>query len=183
MAYIKVEAPFKNAGNNWLLKQLFVETWYNLPEDRRFYQPVFSLRARPGFIDCRATFLEENDPTGYKWAIKHLKSVDHLSKLLTCPWFAREYKDWVDEIKYKLKAEAVQRLIEIASGDSPQALQASKYLAAAEWDKATYSRGRPSKEEMTGELKRLVSTMTTEEEDAERIGLIVTPGVQSASNS
>jgi hypothetical protein len=70
----------------------------------------------------------------------------------------------------KNRADAIQKIKQIADeGNDTQALQASKYLAEAGWDKQA-ARGRPSKEELKGELKRLANLSEQTNEDLERIG-------------
>lgn len=168
--------PYKNASGVWLSVQLFIERWYLLAESERGYTPVFSFQGREGYIDCRSTFIECNDPTGYKWAMKYLNSWDHMDKLLRSQWFVKEFESWVAELEQKLKSEAVQNIMEIAAQPGPQAYLASKYIASHDWKPRPHGRGRPSKEELSGELKRAADMITREEADAERMGLQVIQG-------
>jgi hypothetical protein len=143
----------------------------------RIYQPIFSFIGDfPNLINARTSFLELRDPTGYRWAMKYLGSYEHFENLRESPWFESEYQAWLREYKIMIKSEAVQKIIEIASEDSPQAFQASKYLASADWEKAAYGRGRPSQAELKGELKKAVTLLQAEDEDAQRMGLKVIPG-------
>ena len=144
---------------------------------KRPIDPQFSLYGGiPDVIDAKATFLELNDPTGYKWALKYLGNYEHYKVLTKCTWFQKALDTWMDELKTKLKSEAIEKVSQIAQGASPQALPAAKYLASAEWEKATSGRGRPSKEELRGELKKAIEKLTIEEEDAQRIGLTLIQG-------
>lgn len=132
---------------------------------------MFSLTGRDGYINARTTFIELQDPTGYKWAQKYLASWEHMERLLKAPWFVKEFEEWVAELEMKLKSEAIQKVIEIASQPGPQAYLAAKYIAAHDWKTRLHGRGRPSKEELSGELKRAADIITREDEDAKRIGL------------
>jgi hypothetical protein len=165
------EPPYKNSMNQWLTVQLFYERWSQLSEVDRAYTPVFSLGGLPGYIDCRKTFLEVADPTGYLWAMKYLGSWQHFEKLLKCTWFTPEFESWVSELKMLQRSLALENIRRIASEPGPQHYLANKFIATGEVDKALHGRGRPSNEEVRGELKRHVDSLTSLKEDAERIGL------------
>lgn len=163
--------PYKSDGNTWLTRTLFVEMARLFP-DVTSYEPVFSLNDDiPGYINCRKTFVSLKDPTGYKWAMKYLQSWEHFEKLLQAEWFVEAYQGWLKELKIKLKSEAIERISKIAQEASPQALPANKYLATHDWEKAASDRGRPSKAELKGELKKQVKLLEQEQDDAKRIGL------------
>lgn len=134
--------------------------------------PIFSLyQKRPGLICCRDTFIELNDPTGYKWAMEYLGSWEHWNILMKSTWFVEAYNVWIAELEMKIRSEAIIRLQEIANGDSSQAISAAKYLATLDYKKASV-RGRPSKEELKGEMARLVKLTSEEQDDYERIRVV-----------
>ena len=65
----------------------------------------------------------------------------------------------------------MKAIINAATVDEKSSFQAMKYLADNEYlDKKT-KRGRPSKEEVSAELRREVEINKTFKDDAERIGL------------
>lgn len=169
-------ALYKSVNGMFYTKALFKEySQQTLSE----IDPVFTLQVeRPGFICARTTFLAEGDPTGYKWAMKYLGDWHHWKKLMNCPWFREAYDVWMEEFKASLRAEALDNIRAIASGGSSQALAAAKYLATYDWEKAT--KGRPSKAEIAGELKRQVRMMEEQDEDAERIGLKTVPNSKTS---
>lgn len=176
-----MEAPYIAGNGHFYTAAIFLEAWKpnqfnNSQVSERPVEAVFSLNGEPGYIDARATFLELEDPTGYKWAIQYLKSWKHFVILMRSDWFKDAVDSWVDELKLILKARAIQKLVEIASGASPQALQAAKYLAAAEWEKAATGRGRPSREVVKGELAKTMKALRDTQGDAERMGLKVVQG-------
>lgn len=176
--FTKLTAPYKSKKNQWYTSVLFHERWVDTPIVDRVVDCQFSLYGDyPHLINCKATFIELGDPTGYTWTMKYLGSWDHWLRLLRAPWFQVAVDLWVQELKVKLKAEAVLKVRDIASGSSPQALPASKYLAQAEWDEVPVrARGRPSKAEVKGELNRAVKLLDEEKEDMKRIGLSVVQG-------
>ena len=163
--------PYKNHQNQWYTATLFYEMWVDLLVQNRVYDPVFSLfEDRPGLINARKTFVELGDPTGYKWAIQYLGDYRHWQRLIKTKWFQEAVAAWTAELEVKQQSEAIQKLREVASGETSQAVVAAKYLATAEYKKAP--RGRPSKSEVAAEAKK----MAEEDEDAKRIGLQVING-------
>lgn len=167
--------PYKTPTNSWFTKALFYEQ-YNMYtiEKRPSIKPVFTLyNDQPGLINARKTFVELGDPSGYKWAIKYLGDYDHWRFLMECSWFREAYEVWMNELNMKLQSEAIDRIKEIASNPTDkQSLVANKWLASKPWQEKTTNRGRPSKAELQGEMKRHVEALTAEEEDAKRIGLL-----------
>lgn len=175
-----LKPPFKSCKNQWYTSVLFRERWVDIPIEDRVVDCQFSLYGDyPSLINCKATFIELADPTGYQWATQYLGSWDHWERLLRAPWFQEAVETWVRELKVKLKQEAIQKVREIAQGSSPQSLPASKYIAGADWEGTKSVRGRPSKEELRGKLKESVKLIQEEQEDMKRIGLTVIPGGRS----
>lgn len=168
--------PYKGENGIWLTEAIFWERATEKPASQRPYEPVFSLYDdRPGLINCRTTFVNLKDPTGRKWALTYLRDWNHWLRLMRCAWFREAYEVWITELNLQLKSEAIARAIEIMNGDNgAQALAAAKFLATAEYDKT--ARGRPSKAEINGELKKAAEALTVEDEDLKRIGLKVING-------
>jgi hypothetical protein len=130
-------------------------------------KPVFSLSERDGYVSARLTFLEERDPTGVTWAEKWLEGVNHLNRLLQADWFREAFEVWQSECEQLLQSEALDKIRTISNSSSPAAFQAAKYLAGKDWKKN--SRGRPSKAELAGALKKEVDRMSAEDHDLARI--------------
>lgn len=168
---------FKGANGQYFTQTLFQETWVCLPLDGRAQPPVFSLHEdKEGCINARKTFVALQDPTGYEWAMQYLDgSYPHFQRLLRCTWFREAYESWLEELRMKMRVKALKTIREIASGEvegTPQAtiLAAARYVAEAGWEKRE-TRGRPSKEELKGELRNQANILSQEREDMERIGL------------
>lgn len=169
--------PYKGKNGAFLTKTLFYESMRIYVDPP--YNPVFCLYGeRPGLISCQKTFIEERDPTGYKWAIKYLGEYEHFKRLMKIKYFQEAYDTWIEELNELIRSEAIQRVQEILlTGQPAQQLQAAKWLASKEWEEvAKTRRGRPSKTEVEGELKRQVQLSKQEQEDLERIGLRVING-------
>lgn len=170
---------FKGKNGGWMTQSLFWDKWVNLTDDNRYCKPVFTFDVdRKGLINCKATFIEVGDPTGYEWAMKYLESYDHWLYLMKRDWFAIEAASWKDELLVKIKSTAIKRIQELSTGpNAATALAAAKYVAEQAWDKN--SPGRPTKEKVTGEMKRLTRDVEQTNEDMARLGLTVIKGGNS----
>lgn len=168
-----MKPPYKTPTNSWYTKSLFWEQASMYDAARKTECPIiFTLyNDRAGLVNARKTFVELGDPSGYKWAMKYLGDYEHWRVLMNCSWFKDAYEVWMNELTMKLQSEAMDRIREIAQTEGQQALVANKWLASKPWQEKATGRGRPSKAEVTGELKRHVQALTAEEEDAKRIGL------------
>lgn len=173
-----MKPPYKSV-NNYFTVALFAEMQHRTADTSAGkISPVFSLYSdMPGLINAQQTFIDERDPTGYRWAMKYLKSWKHWQLLCKLGWFQEALAIWKDALTHELKAEAIAKIIEISSGESSQALAAAKYVAEEGWEpKAT--KGRPSKEMVDGKVKELARAVQAQNEDAARIGLKVINGGQ-----
>lgn len=162
---------YKASNGTWRTGSLFWER--AMPSDT----PVFTLyEKREGYISARDTFVALEDPTGYKWALEYLGDWEHFQKLMKAPWFVDAFNSWNEQLHIKLKSEAISKIKEIGEGSGNNALAAQKYLAEKGWEKAENKRGRPTRAELKGELKRQAAILSDEDVDAERIGLRVVGG-------
>lgn len=173
--------PYRGENNIWLTEAIFYERAIEKPRDKWACEPVFSLyEDRPGLINARTTFVNLRDPTGRKWALTYLGDWNHWLRLMKCPWFREAYDTWISELNLQFKSEAISKVYEILHGENgAQALAAAKFLSSEEWDKK--ARGRPSKAELDGELKRAAQALSVEDEDLKRIGLKVINGGKGAN--
>lgn len=169
--------PYKGEKGHWLMRPLFVDIpMPHATEDdtRRNYEPIFSLYGPvEGYIDVRTTFIELEDPTGLLWAERYLGSWEHWKRLQEASWFATELSKWRDELDAIELSRAIKKIKELSQGDTSAALPAAKYLAEKGWQKA---RGRPSKAEIAGELKKQVEIVEAHTNDAARMGLTIVQG-------
>lgn len=79
--------------------------------------------------------------------------------VMRCQWFRDAYEVWITELNLQLKSEAIAKALEIMNGENgAQALAAAKFIATAEYDKNI--RGRPSKQELEGQLKKAAEALT-----------------------
>lgn len=167
-----MKPPYKSETNQWYTLALFWDKVIDTPIERRTIKPIFTLHDdKEGYICARKTFVELGDPSGYKWAIKYLGDYQHWKALEKCKWFQAALAEWRHELMIKEQSEALDTIREISKRDGDkQQLPAARYLAEFGRDKS--GRGRPSKAEITGELKRSVELLSVEDEDLKRIGLV-----------
>jgi len=167
-----VASKYTNGNGIRYTQCLFWEEWIKLPEERRAINPPFTLyNDKPGLVNGRTTFVDMGDPTGYTWAMKYLGDYEHWLKLCNCNWFKPALEVWQNELKQKVRSRALERIRTIQDkGSESQSLAAAKYLAGFEWEKG--SRGRPSKAEVAGELKKQVQLLEAEDDDYNRIKLV-----------
>lgn len=71
------------------------------------------------------------------------------------------------DLELTLRAEALQRLLELASSDTKDSFNANKLILESPW--TTKQRGRPSNEEVTNNLKDLVNLELSLQEHLNRV--------------
>lgn len=169
---------FRNPVNNQrYTKQLFYDMYINLPYAVRTTEPLFTLHHDvEGYTNFRKEYIKDRDPTGYKTAVRLLENYDHFLLLMKSSWFAEAKKIWDEELSAKLEAEATDVALSIMKD---QDLKPTERLAAAKLilgkakatgkpDKAP--RGRPTKEEVQGNLKIETEAEKALNDDLARIG-------------
>jgi hypothetical protein len=174
----KRKPPYRSASGAFFTKALFLEPNVNtrIQDRAEGIEPIFTLQGgKPGYIDARKTFVELEDPTGYKWAMLYLESWDHFEMLTKAQWFRDALEDWRREIDVRLASKGLDKLKAFLSDpDLPQAqaITVAKYLANKEY-KEKAVKGRPSKADVASEMKHAIKQATIEDDDATRIGLRV----------
>lgn len=168
--------PYKSVNGMWYTEALFVDRMWNRPQKNWIIKPIFTFfDKKDGYICGQETFIELGDPTGYKWAMTYLGDYNHWLKLMRTPWFPEIVETWREHLATRLRADALEKVRELAASDSSQALAAAKYLAEEGW-KPKAAKGRPSKDAINGALKQAVKQAQEHETDAERIGLRIVSG-------
>lgn len=135
--------------------------WLSVKNDENDPRPVL-----------RELFIETRDITGYTLATKYLGGWRHFEHLLKCRWFRNEWDKWQEELFMLIQSEALLKINELATLDGPTALSAAKFLSTKEWEKAPPKRGRPSKEEVTGEMKQQVKILAGLQKDYQKLTVI-----------
>lgn len=171
----KIEFPFKNNNNQRYTKQLFLETWRELPIEDRVVEPAFTLYLdKEGLINLGKEYVNDADPSGYTTSLRIFGEYAYWTYLLKRPWFREAVDSWNQELDAKLYAEGIEKIRQIAMSEDKGALVAAKFLVQQGYKNKedTKGRGRPSKAEVDNALKRAVESAKDIEEDAKRIGLV-----------
>jgi len=140
------------------------------------YKSYFTLRDYDyeDHISMKRKYLEINDPTEYRVAQKLLGSWKHWQRLQEAPWFRKHLAQWREELAISLESRELDRMIEFSKKDDPTGYQATKTLLER-WDKhlkpRIETRGRPSKEEIEGNLHDALEDRNMLQEEAERLGI------------
>lgn len=183
-----IDNPFRSpfSGSRYA-RVLFWEEQQKLPIEDRLIEPMFTLQVdKPGLVNFRKAYVEMADPTGYKMGMRYLEDFAHWQMLMKSPWFRDAKERWDVELDAKLAGEGLATIRAYADGIegvSPAIqFQAAKYLAnnlyrgsnasAAAPPYTGKKRGRPSKEEIEGNLKIETADAQTLAADLDRIRLV-----------
>ena len=176
-------SPFRHPVTNVrYTRLLFWDQHQLLPIDSRTREPLFTLHHdKEGLTNLRRSYVALGDPTGYKLAQLHLEDYSHWQLLMKCPWFKEAKEIWDVELDAKLASEGLDTIKLYADGIeglSPAVqLTAAKYLADKAYKKNAApskgpGRGRPTKEEVEGNLKIDTAAAAELEADLARIRLV-----------
>jgi hypothetical protein len=174
----KAKYPFKNDSGQRYSKQLFRDLWVNLPVEGRTVHPCFTLHDDvEGYINFGREYINLEDTTGYKIAMRYFKTYDFWEFLMRSPWFREAKAVWDREIEAKLQAEALTAIRRIAADEEDKGrLSAAKFLYEAAGGVAKKNgprvrggAGRPSKEEVQGIIKQEAEDQKSLLSDLERI--------------
>lgn len=168
---------FRGGNNIRYTQQLFYEPSMEMG-NRRVIEPMYSLYDDvEGLINFGKEYVKDMDPTGYKTSLRLLENYDHWQQLSRTRWFKEAKIEWDKELAAKMEQEAtdILRGIALDSDLKPaERISAAKAIlgrakAVKAPEKAPTTRGRPTNEEVTGELKRQASLTKEELEDLKRI--------------
>jgi|TARA_R110002012_G_scaffold65654_2_gene172284 hypothetical protein len=140
---------FKDSGGKWRTQGLFLETSYD-PNAMFTLTDTDKTWKGNKYPSLRQLYLATDDPTEYTFATKHLGGWMHWKRLRGNKMLAKKFDEWQDELAIKLASKGVKIAIEIAADGGT--FQAAKWLADSGWK--TRLAGRPSKDEIEGELKK-----------------------------
>lgn len=142
-------SKFKDKQGKWFTQALFLEMGYKpqamftLDDKDKTYEGVI-------YPSLKRLYLEAEDPTEYDISVSHLGGWNHWKRLRGNKLIAKHLDEWKEELNVKLTAKGVKLAVKIASEGGT--FQAAKWLADTGWEKRIA--GRPSKDEVEGELKK-----------------------------
>ena len=113
-------------------------------------------------------FMSTLDPTEYKFAIKHVGGWEVWQAMLKIPRVKTKVDKWRRELDIKIRSEALARILEASQGETRDALSANKYLLEANF-LGKEKVGRPSKEAIATEAKKIVARNEQIIEDHKRL--------------
>jgi hypothetical protein len=152
---------FKDEKGRFIVQGLFLEDRYNT--DLAVYTYADEDKTYKGKVypSLKKLYIEHSDPIEYDFATTHLASWGHWQRLDNNKTVSLAIEEWRNELKLKLMSEGVNMLIHIAT--EKDSYQAAKWLADRGWD--TRERGRPSKDEIEGEIKKAAEAQSEWDED------------------
>lgn len=168
---------YRDTRNKFRTRSLFIE--WELPPYPAYY--TIGPDDRGPHRSLRRLYLETRDPTEKEFSENYLGGWDHHQLMLKgCKWYREMIEEWRVELRAVMKAEAIRTIRLLAANPKEKGatrLAAAKFLSTL-GDPATKptanpksKRGRPSNEEVAGELKAAVRAKELLEEDALRLGL------------
>lgn len=146
-AQLLPKASFVDNAGRPLTQSLFLEIGYSdfavytLKEDDYEYNGKV-------FPSLKKLYLEEEDPTEYDFANKHLLGWRHWKRLCENKAIRKHIDEWRDELEIKIRCKGVKNIMFSAQQGN---YQAAKWLSDRGWE--TRGAGRPSKEEVEREKK------------------------------
>lgn len=160
-------SKFRNQQNVRYLQGLFYE---QTGADKTTV--VYTLKDEPhlDYPSLYQAYMTIADPTEYSFATQYLDGWEHWEILCECTWFKPYVARWRKELSLKIKSEALANIIIESKSRTTNSYQASKFLATGEFeDKPTRGKGRPSKDEVNSEAKRIAEDHFRLKEDFNRL--------------
>lgn len=146
------KTKLKDSKGRYLVQGLFLEDRYDADMSVFTFDGEDKLYKGKTYISLRKRFIEMGDPTEYAFAKEWLSDYNQWKRLCANKVVGRHIEEWRDELRLSLMSDGVLSLIDLAVDGKHY--QAAKWLADAGFD--TKQRGRPSKDELEGEIKRRV---------------------------
>jgi len=161
------KSKFKDEKGRYIVQGLFLEDRYNI--DLAVYTLAGEDKVHKGktFPSLKKLYLEEGDPTEYSFAEKYLYDWPHWQRLCKNAIVGRHIEQWRDELALSLRSEGIATLLDLAVNEG--SYQAAKWLADEGWTKN--KRGRPSKDQISKEAKRMAQIQSEYAEDFKLLSL------------
>ena len=135
---------FKDTNGNPMTQSLFLELGYGDYAVYTLKDQDYEYKGKL-YPSLKRLYLEEEDPTEYIFAERHLLGYQHWKRICANKVLSRYIEPWREELEIKLRAMAVRALRDMSQSENGN-FQASKFLADRGWDKNAV--GRPSKREL-----------------------------------
>ena len=102
------------------------------------------------YPSLKKLYLQEEDPTEYVFAEKHLLGWQHWKRLCENKLIAKHIDEWREELELKIRSQAVRDMQSLCASENGN-YSAAKFLADRGWEKR--AAGRPSKAEKERHLR------------------------------
>lgn len=102
------------------------------------------------YPSLKRLYLQEEDPTEYSFAEKHLLGWQHWKRLCENKMIAKHIEEWREELELKIRCQAIRDMQNLCASESGN-YSAAKFLADRGWEKR--AAGRPSKAEKERHLR------------------------------
>lgn len=159
---------FKDANGRYIVQGLFLEDSYNTDLSVFTFDGEDKLYKGKTYISLKKKYLEEGDPEEYFFAEKNLFDWPHWMRLCKNAVISRHVEVWREELTHSLRSEGIATLVNLAVNEG--SYQAAKWLVDEGWTKKT-TRGRPSKDEVAGELNKRATIQKDFDEDFQLLEL------------
>jgi hypothetical protein len=154
----------------YVTQSLFLETAYSLDAIFTYAQEDKEYNGKL-FYSLKKLYLECADVTEYEFANAYLADFDHWKKMCGNALIRVHIDKWREELELKLQADGLRKMM--ASAESGN-YQAAKYLADKGW--ASSGKGRPTKAEKEGALKRATENDSETQAESARVLSLVKGG-------
>ncbi len=161
------KTKYKDDNGRYIVQGLFLEDRYNTDLSVFTLDGEDKLYKGKLYPSLKKLYLDHGDPKEYSFARKYLFDWGHWKRICGNAILKKHVEQWREELELSLVSEGVAALIDSALNE--KSYQAAKYLADRGWDKG--ERGRPSKEEVEGELKRRADADSEFNEDFQLLTL------------
>lgn len=153
------------------LQTLFWETRAQYPDSNNI---KYTLKDQDhnGYPSLYRLYMEMEDTTEWEFAQAYLEDYQHWMALCECTWFKAHAERWRHELQQKLRARALRSIKQVANDDQKDSYAANKYLldkGYATPEPPSSRRGRPSKDHIAREARRLAEEANIIKEDSERL--------------
>jgi hypothetical protein len=130
-----------------------------------------------GLPSLKRLYLEECDPTEYRFATKYLGGWEHWKKLRECEWFKPYLDSWREELELRLKSDQYYRIMKEAQDDLNKNSHASRKFIIETVRKIQRNedlsekntKGRPSKDAIDRKALEIAQTHDDIRDDLKRI--------------
>lgn len=158
--FVPDKTKFRNPMNGLYIRRIFLETSYR-DNDKTPVQYTLRSQDHPdGYPSLYKLYIQLADPLEYQFAETYLESYEHWTKLCETNWFKPIIERWRNDLQAKLKTQALQKILRVSEDDSHRnQFEALKIILAGGWKEKEPRRkaGRPTKEEVKGQLQQTIS--------------------------